>query len=52
MDKIISTDPRDFNVPGVIIEVTAAEAEMMGVMPESAMSAADAMEANDDALIA
>lgn len=52
MDKVISTNPKDFNVPGVVIEVTAADAEMMGVTPELAMSADDAMEANGDALIA
>ena len=52
MDKVISTDPRDFGVPGVLIEVTAADAKIMGVMPELAMSEADAMEANGDELIA
>ena len=52
MTKVISRDPNDFNVPGVLVEITAAEAEAMGVTPELAMSEADAMEANEDALIA
>lgn len=46
MKKVISKDPKDFGIPGVLIEVTAADIELMGITPELAMSQADAMEAN------
>lgn len=52
MPKVISTNVRDFDVPGVLIEVTAEDAKVMAITIELAISEADAMDANSDELIA
>jgi hypothetical protein len=44
---IRSTDPADIGVPGVVVEVSRAEAEAWGVIEDDSMSLADAMESLD-----
>lgn len=48
MDKILSTNLRDFNTSGVVVEVTPDVAEQLGLMPETALSEKDAWESNGD----
>lgn len=47
---MVSRSPEDSDVPGVQVEYTAEEAEAMGAFEETALSEADAWEANMDLL--
>lgn len=49
---IVSTNPDDSDTPGVQIEQTADDAERNGAFEETAMSEADAWEANADLAVA
>jgi hypothetical protein len=44
----LSFDLRDVSLPGVVVEVDAAEAELMGAFIETAIDEDTAMEANLD----
>lgn len=45
---VLSNDLADLMVPGVVVEVDAAEAESLGAFEETALSEADAWDANTD----
>ena len=45
---VISTTLDDLLVPGVVVELDAGEAEDLGAFEETALTAADAWEANAD----
>ena len=45
---IISTNPADLGTPGAIVEVDAETAASMGALEETALSEADAWNANAD----
>ena len=47
-DALLSDDPADMMVPGVVVEVDAAEAERLGAFEETALTEADAWESNAD----
>lgn len=47
-DPIISLDYRNLDIPGVQIELDPDEAESLGAFEETALSEADAWEANTD----
>ena len=47
-DALLSDDPADMMVPGVMVEVDAAEAERLGAFEETALTEAEAWEANAD----
>ncbi len=47
-DPVISLDNQDFQIPGVQIELDPDEAESLGAFEETALSEADAWEANID----
>ncbi len=44
----LSDDIGDLTTPGVVVEVDAGEAESLGAFEETALSEADAWEANAD----
>ncbi len=45
---LLSDDMADLLVPGVVVEVDAAEAESLGAFEETALTEADAWDANAD----
>jgi hypothetical protein len=45
---MLSNDLADLMVPGVVVEVDAGEAESLGAFEETALSEADAWDANAD----
>ena len=45
---MLSDNLADLLVPGVVVEVDAAEAESLGAFAETALSEADAWDANAD----
>jgi hypothetical protein len=45
---LLSDDIADLLVPGVVVEVDAAEAESLGAFEETALTEAEAWEANAD----
>ena len=45
---LLSDDMADLLVPGVVVEVDAAEAESLGAFEETALTEAEAWEANAD----
>ena len=45
---LLSDDFTDLLVPGIMVEVDAAEAESLGAFEETALSEADAWDANAD----
>jgi type IV secretion system protein VirB1 len=45
---VISTNSDDILIPGVQVELTAEEAELLGAFEETAMSEQDAWESNCD----
>ena len=47
-DALLSDDPADMMVPGVVVEVDAVEAESLGAFEETALTEAEAWEANAD----
>ena len=47
-EAMLSSDFADLMVPGVVVEVDAAEAESLGAFEETALSEADAWDANTD----
>jgi hypothetical protein len=47
-EAMVSNDLADLMVPGVVVEVDAGEAESLGAFEETALSAADAWDANAD----
>jgi hypothetical protein len=47
-DALLSDDPADMMVPGVIVELDAAEAERLGAFEETALTEAEAWESNAD----
>ena len=47
-DALLSDDIGDAMTPGVVVEVDAGEAESLGAFEETALSEADAWEANAD----
>lgn len=47
-DALLSNDFADLLVPGVVVEVDAAEAENLGAFEETALTEAEAWNANAD----
>lgn len=47
-DALLSDDLADLLVPGVVVEVDAAEAESLGAFEETALTEAEAWDANAD----
>ncbi len=47
-DALLSDDIADLLVPGVVVEVDAAEAESLGAFEETALTEAEAWDANAD----
>ena len=47
-EAMLSDNLADLLVPGVVVEVDAAEAESLGAFAETALSEADAWDANAD----
>ncbi len=47
-EALLSDDPADMMVPGVMVEVDAAEAERLGAFEETALTESDAWESNAD----
>jgi len=47
-EAVLSNDLADLMVPGVVVEVDAAEAESLGAFEETALSETDAWDANTD----
>lgn len=47
-EALLSDDYRDLTTPGVVVELDAGEAESLGAFEETALSEADAWEANAD----
>jgi hypothetical protein len=47
-DALLSDDIADLMVPGVVVEVDAAEAESLGAFEETALTEAEAWDANAD----
>ena len=47
-EALLSDDYRDLMTPGVVVELDAGEAESLGAFEETALSEADAWEANAD----
>ena len=47
-DALMSDDPADMMVPGVVVEVDAVEAERLGAFEETALTEAEAWESNAD----
>jgi hypothetical protein len=47
-EAMLSNDLADLMVPGVVVEVDAGEAESLGAFEETALSEADAWDANAD----
>ena len=47
-EAMLSNDFADLMVPGVVVEVDACEAESLGAFEETALSEADAWDANTD----
>ena len=47
-DALLSDDPADMIVSGVVVEVDAAEAESLGAFEETALTEAEAWESNAD----
>lgn len=47
-EVLLSDDYRDLTTPGVVVELDAGEAESLGAFEETALSEADAWEANAD----
>ena len=47
-DALLSDDLADLLVPGVMVEVDAAEAESLGAFEETALTEAEAWESNAD----
>ena len=45
-DALLSDDMADLLVPGVVVEVDAAEAESLGAFEETALTEAEAWDAN------
>ena len=45
---LLSIDPADMMLPGVVVEMDAAEAESHGAFEETALSEADAWDANTE----
>jgi hypothetical protein len=45
---LLSDDMADLLVPGVVVEVDAAEAESLGAFEETALTEAEAWDANAD----
>jgi hypothetical protein len=48
VDPIVTRDLADFALPGVVVEVDPDEAEALGAFEETALSDADAWDANAD----
>ena len=46
--ELLSNDIADLLVPGVVVEVDAAEAENLGAFEETALTEAEAWDANAD----
>jgi hypothetical protein len=47
-EALLSDDIGDLTTPGVVVELDAGEAESLGAFEETALSEADAWEANAD----
>ncbi len=47
-EALLSDDIRDLTTPGVVVELDAGEAESLGAFEETALSEADAWQANAD----
>jgi hypothetical protein len=47
-EAMLSDDLADLMVPGVVVEVDAGEAESLGAFDETALTEADAWDANAD----
>lgn len=47
-DALLSNNIADLLVPGVVVEVDAAEAESLGAFEETALTEAEAWDANAD----
>jgi hypothetical protein len=47
-EAMLSDDLADLMVPGVVVEVDAGEAESLGAFEETALTEADAWDANAD----
>jgi hypothetical protein len=47
-DALLSDDIADLMVPGVVVEVDAADAESLGAFEETALTEAEAWDANAD----
>ena len=47
-EALLSDDYRDLTTPGVVVELDAGEAESLGAFEETALSEADAWQANAD----
>ena len=47
-DALLSDNPADMMVAGVVVEVDAAEAERLGAFEETALTEAEAWESNAD----
>jgi hypothetical protein len=48
VNTLLSDDIADLLIPGVVVEVDAAEAESLGAFEETALTEAEAWEANAD----
>ena len=47
-NAVLSNDIADLLIPGVVVEVDAAEAESLGAFEETALTEAEAWDANAD----
>ncbi len=47
-EAMLSNDPEDMMLPGIVVEMDADEAESFGAFEEIALSEADAWDANTD----
>jgi hypothetical protein len=47
-EAMLSNDPADMMLPGIVVEMDADEAESLGAFEETALSEADAWDANTD----
>lgn len=47
-DAVLSDDLADLMVPGVVVELDASEAESLGAFEETALTEAEAWDANAD----
>ncbi len=48
VDAVLSNSIADLLIPGVVVELDTAEAEALGALEETALTEADAWEANAD----